>query len=632
MTESKRLDNSAETHREAVDSVFGAPLDEVGRLRRQKQLEELRARAGTVEPARVTGSTGGPPSGAPPRAHHSGMWTLPPVDEPSGSTSLPPMAAFEPIDPGESSEFTLAGGELWLHVRDARHRLIGAMTGSEIGEKLADGRLTGKEMVSLDRVNWIGIRYLDRLAKLASAAADRAVEALDGPARASEVDGALPPRIETPDTVDRETDGARAPAEAPAVPSAVPPAPAHPVGPASLPADAVPDLVIDDPLAPQPPASVGRQTLDVRPPVRRASWSLLVVIGLVVGSALAWLLVGPPSTAPSVMATEAPADDESNAPAEIARLAPVDVAVGEPEPADPAAPAPTEPRPAVVASAVVSPDAEAIAPADAEQAEPPSIGAEPTSRAVAATPTADEPEQPKAAEARPAVKPRRVRRAPGRLRIEGATTLAVRVDGRDVGRQTPTELELEPGTRRVELVETSSGRTVLSRRVRVAAGRLAVVTAPVPEAPAAESARVAGDPPEAVAEAEPAPSPPAADGANPASAGEDAVVDARPAPEAFAAAEDVGAHAAGTSAATAPEPPTVAAEPAVLPKGYVSVSNRSAVLVLIDGVSTGKRTPLWMHPVPAGQHLIELRDDAGDVIGRRTVDVPANQTVPVLFR
>ncbi len=109
-----------------------------------------------------------------------------------------------------------------------------------------------------------------------------------------------------------------------------------------------------------------------------------------------------------------------------------------------------------------------------------------------------------------------------------------------------------------------------------------------------------------------------------------------------ATADATAAGAAGEPApsdgeAPAPAEPAVAAPappkpPPARPKGYVSVSSPTPGTVYIDGVTTGKPVPLWMHAVPAGSHRIELRGADGRVIGARTVDVPARQTVPVLFR
>jgi hypothetical protein len=81
--------------------------------------------------------------------------------------------------------------------------------------------------------------------------------------------------------------------------------------------------------------------------------------------------------------------------------------------------------------------------------------------------------------------------------------------------------------------------------------------------------------------------------------------------------------------------PAPAARPADAPAasdmGFLSVTSAVGGTVYVDGVSTGKRTPLWMFKLSPGEHAVEVRDEDGHVLGRRTVRIEARGVAPVAF-
>lgn len=122
-----------------------------------------------------------------------------------------------------------------------------------------------------------------------------------------------------------------------------------------------------------------------------------------------------------------------------------------------------------------------------------------------------------------------------------------------------------------------------------------------------------------------------------------AVVSEAPRPRASISLLDPGA-APPVAPATAPRP-VIAALPVGGPPppprpegassaaevGFLSVTSAVPGTVYVDGVSTGKTTPLWMFKLTPGAHTVEVRDAAGGVVGSRSVRVEPRGVAPVAF-
>lgn len=65
--------------------------------------------------------------------------------------------------------------------------------------------------------------------------------------------------------------------------------------------------------------------------------------------------------------------------------------------------------------------------------------------------------------------------------------------------------------------------------------------------------------------------------------------------------------------------------------GFLSVTSAVPGIVFVDGVSTGKGTPLFMFKVAPGEHAVDVRDAAGRVVGRRSVRVEPRGVAPVVI-
>jgi hypothetical protein len=168
----------------------------------------------------------------------------------------------------------------------------------------------------------------------------------------------------------------------------------------------------------------------------------------------------------------------------------------------------------------------------------------------------------------------------GKLRVEASVPAKVFIDNEDTGRVTPTLIELPVGTHTVEArgIEDSRRRKRVTAVIQAGNVSRVLVELPKPAAKPDESGS-SGDRPKSAADESPA------------------------------------------------QP---VAKP-VLATGFVSVSARPAGTVYVDGVSTGRLTPLWMHKIKVGNHLIEVR--AGDgTVRRRRVEVKAKQHVSVALR
>jgi hypothetical protein len=155
-------------------------------------------------------------------------------------------------------------------------------------------------------------------------------------------------------------------------------------------------------------------------------------------------------------------------------------------------------------------------------------------------------------------------------------------------------------------------------------------TAPAtpPEAPVSRPARptVARRPSPGTGPTNPSTSPSAAapgDPARPAAA----TVAAAPASAASAPAETPRPRAAISLLNPAAGAPASAASDV----GFLSVTSAVPGIVHVDGVSTGKGTPLFMFKVAPGEHAVDVRDASGQVVGRRSVRVEARGVVPVVF-
>ncbi len=78
--------------------------------------------------------------------------------------------------------------------------------------------------------------------------------------------------------------------------------------------------------------------------------------------------------------------------------------------------------------------------------------------------------------------------------------------------------------------------------------------------------------------------------------------------------------------------PRSAKAPAGTPEGFLSVNANVSGVVFVDGRSTGKRPPVWMHPVPVGRHRVEIRDGSGKVLAGTSANVREKQVSPVILR
>jgi len=100
-------------------------------------------------------------------------------------------------------------------------------------------------------------------------------------------------------------------------------------------------------------------------------------------------------------------------------------------------------------------------------------------------------------------------------------------------------------------------------------------------------------------------------------------------PQARAAAKPAAAHTRPDAGAS---PPAAQREASASGRnaGFVSVSARPPGTVYVDGTTTGKLTPLWMHKLPPGRHVVEVRATSGSV-RRKSITVRPNQITPVIF-
>ncbi len=292
--------------------------------------------------------------------------------------------------------------------------------------------------------------------------------------------------------------------------------------------------------------------------------------------------------------------------------------LGAPVPGAAAPPGPTGTPTTTPDASVPPPEAPTPATKPAKSPEPPA----PEETPAAPRSTTPEPEKPS---------PARPRQRPaqrwGSIRVESSSPAAISLDGAPTGRRTPATLRASTGTHRIGLV-AEDGRALASQTVRVYAQRRSTLSFATVERAQPEPAPVAPPavPPARPEPPEPEPAKPAA--AEPASA--------EPAPaEATTPTLADPTPAAVASTDTAPAPEDAVEAPVEAPAeahGFLSVTSNRPSLVYIDGQPTGKRTPLWMHRVLAGRHVVELRTLEGAVVERRTVTVEPKQMTPVLVR